>query len=96
MNDKDYEDVNHPEHYNVGIETTEYITSWGMSFVEGNIIKYVSRYKYKRGLQDLYKAEWYLKHLIKQLENESSSEPYTMEKSDACGYSVGTMASFHE
>jgi len=41
-----------------------------MDFVEGNIIKYVSRYKYKLGVQDLKKAEWYLKRLITKMEKE--------------------------
>ena len=62
--------INHPDHYTVVIETTDYIESWGMDFVEGNIIKYVSRYKYKRGVQDLKKAEWYLKRLIKKMETQ--------------------------
>jgi hypothetical protein len=35
-----------------------------MSFVEGNIIKYVTRYKEKSGIQDLRKARWYLDKLI--------------------------------
>jgi hypothetical protein len=60
--------INHPDHYTKGIETTDYIESWDMDFVEGNIIKYVSRYKYKRGVQDLKKAEWYLKRLIHKTE----------------------------
>lgn len=74
MNEEELEAVNHPQHYNVGIETTDYISSWGMSFTEGNIIKYVSRYKYKRGLQDLYKAQWYLSYLIQQLETQEKEE----------------------
>ena len=74
MNDEQYEAVNHPKHYNVGIETTDYISSWGMSFTEGNIIKYVSRYKYKKGLQDLYKAQWYLKYLIQELESKQQEK----------------------
>ena len=74
MNEKEYEAVNHPKHYNVGIETTDYISSWGMSFTEGNIIKYVSRYKYKKGLQDLYKAQWYLKYLIQELESKQQEK----------------------
>ena len=74
MNEDQYEAVNHPKHYNVGIETTDYISSWNMSFTEGNIIKYVSRYKYKRGLQDLYKAQWYLSYLIQQIENQQQEK----------------------
>ena len=36
----------------------------GLNFCEGNIVKYVSRYKYKNGLQDLKKAQHYLKFLL--------------------------------
>jgi len=56
--------INNPTHYNKGIETTSYIDSWDMSFVEGNIIKYVTRYKYKGGREDLLKAQWYLEFLL--------------------------------
>lgn len=57
--------VNHPPHYTKGIETSDYIESWEMGFVEGNIIKYVTRYKYKdKPIEDLKKAQWYLTKLI--------------------------------
>jgi len=59
--------VNHPDHYTKGIETIEYINSWGMGYVVGNIIKYITRYPYKgTPLKDLEKARWYLDYLIKQ------------------------------
>ena len=60
-----------PTYYRKGIETTDYIVSHSMNYVEGNIIKYVTRYKYKGGLEDLKKAEWYLTRLIKQQENNN-------------------------
>ena len=66
------DNINHPEHYNKGVETTDYIISWDMDFVEGNIIKYVTRYKYKDGVDDLRKAKWYLTKLIESLENEQN------------------------
>ena len=54
-----------PSYYQKGsIEVTDYITSNEMSFIEGNIIKYVTRYKDKSGIQDLRKARWYLDKLI--------------------------------
>jgi len=37
-----------------------------MGFLEGNIVKYIARYKHKNGLEDLKKAEWYLQRLIKE------------------------------
>ena len=74
-----YDPINHPDHYTKGIETTDYIESWDMDFVEGNIIKYVSRYKYKRGVQDLKKAQWYLKRLIAKREIEELNDAQECE-----------------
>ena len=54
-----------PTYYRKGIETTDYIVSHSMNYVEGNIIKYVTRHKYKGGLEDIEKAEWYLARLKK-------------------------------
>ena len=66
--------VNHPPHYNKGIETNDYITSWDMSYPQGNIIKYVSRYNIKHEdisgqIQDLEKAQWYLQQMINNLKS---------------------------
>ena len=52
--------VNHPEHYNHGIECIDYIESHDLNFNEGNVVKYVTRHKYKNGLEDLKKARFYL------------------------------------
>ena len=57
-----------PTYYRKGIETTDYIVSHSMNYLEGNIIKYVTRYKDKGGLEDLKKAEWYLARLIQEAE----------------------------
>ena len=56
--------INKPSHYTQGIECWDYITSHKMNYLEGNIIKYVTRYKDKNGLQDLEKARAYLDKLI--------------------------------
>jgi len=54
-----------PQHYKQGnIEVIDFILDQKFSYLEGNIIKYVSRYKYKNGLEDLKKAQWYLERLI--------------------------------
>ena len=55
-----------PPYYNKSIETTDYILAHDLGYLEGNIIKYVTRYKEKNGIEDLHKAEWYLAKLIKQ------------------------------
>ena len=67
------EDNINPEHYTQGIECIDYITSKNMSFLEGNVVKYVTRYKMKNGLEDLVKAQWYLTRLIEDF-NEGVSK----------------------
>lgn len=62
------DNVNKPNHYTQGgIEPIDYILANDMNFLEGNVIKYVTRYKHKNGLEDLRKAEFYLKKLIEGL-----------------------------
>ena len=69
------ENVNHPNHYNVGnIETIDYLKELGVAedFCIGNAIKYISRYKHKgKPLEDLEKASWYLSYVIELLKSES-------------------------
>ena len=63
--------VDHPSHYNQGIETIDYIDSWEMNFNTGNVIKYVTRAGYKNDqLEDLKKAMWYLDREIQRLKNK--------------------------
>ena len=67
--DECYEDeeVTNPKHYDkVGfaIQPIEYITANELDFLEGNIIKYVSRYPHKGGVNDLLKAKTYIEFLI--------------------------------
>jgi hypothetical protein len=61
--------VDHPPHYNQsGIECIDAIqaaTEEGFEYyLQGNIIKYLWRYRYKNGVEDLNKAQWYLTKLI--------------------------------
>lgn len=58
------------EHYkNHKIQPIEYIHANNIGFCEGNIIKYVSRWRDKNGLADLEKAKHYIELLI-QLESD--------------------------
>jgi hypothetical protein len=59
-----------PNYYKEGIQVTDFILSYNMEWCEGNIIKYVTRYKAKNGLEDLKKAKWYLEKLIEKLEGD--------------------------
>jgi len=58
--------VNHPSHYTTGnIEVLDFILDQQFNFLAGQVIKYVSRYRHKgTAVQDLEKAEFYLKRLI--------------------------------
>lgn len=52
-------------HYkNMKIQPVEFIVQNNIGYIEGNIIKYVCRYKNKNGIQDLEKAKHYLEILI--------------------------------
>ena len=70
MTEKDLErltNVNHPKHYTNGkIEPIDFINGNNMDYLEGNIIKYISRYKFKNGVEDLEKARFYLNMLIER------------------------------
>jgi hypothetical protein len=46
------------------IPPVEFIIKNNIGFVEGNIIKYVLRFKEKGGVQDLLKAKHYIELLI--------------------------------
>lgn len=54
----------------LSIKPTEYITANNLGWHEGNIVKYVSRWKYKGGLEDLLKARDYLNQLISTIHKE--------------------------
>lgn len=52
-------------HYETkGIQPIDFIEANKLNFCEGNVVKYVTRYKDKNGLEDLLKARWYLNRLI--------------------------------
>jgi hypothetical protein len=42
----------------------EYIHANGIGYFEGNVIKYVSRWRAKNGIKDLEKAKHYIELLI--------------------------------
>ena len=66
--------VNSPKHYNqAGIECIDAIraaTGDGYeNYLQGNIMKYLWRYRYKNGVEDLKKAQWYLTKLIEEVDD---------------------------
>ena len=63
-----YDPINKPRHYNQGgIEVFDFIKSNNFNYAQGNVVKYVSRYRHKgTPVQDLLKARWYLNKLIEE------------------------------
>ena len=68
--------VNHPEHYNQGtiecIDAIEAMLSQEefVGYQRGNSLKNRWRFSYKNGIEDLRKAEWYERRLLKILEDK--------------------------
>lgn len=75
------DNVNHPSHYTQGniecidaiAEATKHLLGIAAVCV-ANIIKYVWRYPFKNGLEDLYKARWYLNTLIEHEEEKKKNQ----------------------
>lgn len=62
-------------HYSkMKIQPIDFITENGLGYIEGNIIKYVCRYKDKNGLEDLKKAQHYLQMLIEQTSQDQKTQ----------------------
>lgn len=69
-NDPEVNTIKQPKHYDLTIQPIDYIIANKLNFAEGNVIKYVSRYKLKNGKEDLLKAKYYLDLLIKQFDKQ--------------------------
>ena len=58
-----------PLHYAAGpgqLQPFDVIDAWGLNFYEGNVVKYLRRWKDKGGLEDLTKAQHYLEEAIRR------------------------------
>jgi hypothetical protein len=64
--------VNHPQHYtDGGIEVIDFIEAKRLGYHLGNVVKYICRAGKKgtnSGMEDLRKAQWYLKRAIERNE----------------------------
>jgi hypothetical protein len=64
-----FDPVERPAHYVAGgHELTDYLLAHGLGWCEGNVVKYVTRWRKKGGLEDLQKARWYLERLIREVQ----------------------------
>lgn len=73
---KEYEIVDHPQHYGgaeARHEAISVIEEWNLGFHLGNVVKYISRAGKKPDqttISDLKKARWYLDRYIERLEEK--------------------------
>jgi len=65
MSARDYQ-VSGDHYKDRDIQPIEYILANNLDFCEGNVIKYVSRWRQKNGLDDLLKAKHYIEFLIER------------------------------
>lgn len=74
---KQYNNVHSPLHYNKGhVECIDAIESMlsneeYIGYLRGNSMKYRWRFRYKNGFEDLSKAQWYEKRLVKFMEDNN-------------------------
>ena len=60
-----------PKHYHLKIEPWDFCIANDLDFFEGNIVKYISRWRQKGGVADLDKAIAYLQKMRKEHLNGS-------------------------
>lgn len=74
----DNANVNHPSHYTAGnIEVIDFIEDKKLGYHRGNAIKYICRAGLKdknKEIEDLKKAEWYIKREIERLQRNGREE----------------------
>lgn len=57
-------------------ETWDVILDWGLGYLDGNAVKYLSRWRHKNGLEDLKKARHYIDKLIEtEMEKRDGTDP---------------------
>src|SRR5882724_12703139 len=53
-----------------GMQPFDVIDEFGLDFYEGNVVKYIVRWRKKNGLDDLRKARTYLNRIIARVEGQ--------------------------
>ena len=62
-------------HYkDLPIQPVEFITKNNLTYLQGNVIKYITRYKNKNGLEDLKKAKHYIDLIIEMEYSEKEKK----------------------
>ncbi len=61
------------KHYKTSIECWDYIVANDIGYLDGNAIKYLTRWRKKNGIEDLRKAQHYLEKLLEVESTRSGS-----------------------
>ena len=67
---KQIENKTKPTYYGSQLDVIEFCQINNLDFMQGNVIKYVTRYKDKNGLEDLLKAKEYIDRMILKMEDK--------------------------
>ena len=73
-----------PQHYQQGeIEVIDFILDQKMDYLTASVQKYLARWRFKNGIDDLRKARWFLDKLIEQqMENADRDNKLNLDNSD--------------
>ena len=63
---KEITDKTKPSYYGTGLDVIDFCQKNNLDFMQGNVIKYVTRYKEKNGKEDLLKAMKYIERMLKE------------------------------
>ena len=69
------------EHYKTPIQPVQFIHANNLNFIEGNVVKYITRWRTKGGVETLEKIKHYIDLLI-ELEGLNGSVSSTAKRSD--------------
>lgn len=67
---KQIENKTKPTYYGTQVDVIDFCQKNNLDFMQGNVIKYVTRYKEKNGKEDLLKAREYIDRMIKKMESK--------------------------
>ena len=90
MTHKDIFDDSFPQDKQIGgshyksfyIQPYEFISKNNLSFFQGNVVKYVCRYLYKNGIEDLEKIKHYCELEIKKMKDMNDKGNKKKNKSE--------------
>ena len=73
-----------PQHYRQGeIEVIDFILDQKMDYLTASVQKYLARWRFKNGIDDLRKARWFLDKLIElHIENADRDNKLNLDNSD--------------